>query len=259
VARLHLFEIEDQDWFPRLLRDAMTDWLGFLSEATSAYDAAVPRIARLMRATGTDRVVDLCSGGGGPVPRVLRKLREDEGLKPSWLLTDRFPNRAAFERAAASSEGLEFSAKPIDATDVPEELRGVRTLFAGFHHFPPERARRILADAQAKRQAIGIFEGTSRTVPSILATAFCPITVLVTTPFVRPFRWSRLFFTYLVPILPLLCLWDGIVSCLRSYSADDFRELIGGLEADGYTWEIDEVSMPGTPVRVTYLLGCPEV
>ena len=32
------------------------------------------------------------------------------------------------------------------------------------------------------------------------------------TPFVRPFRWSRLLFTYVIPLIPLLVLFDGTVS-----------------------------------------------
>jgi hypothetical protein len=36
------------------------------------------------------------------------------------------------------------------------------------------------------------------------------------TPWIRPFRWSRLLWTYVVPIIPAVLLFDGIVSCLRT-------------------------------------------
>ena len=80
---------------------------------------------------------------------------------------------------------------------------------------------------------------------------------IVTTLFIRPFRWGRLVFTYLIPILPLLCLWDGIVSCLRSYSARELRELVRDLESDDYAWDVGELRFPGTPVTVAYLMGWP--
>ncbi len=44
------------------------------------------------------------------------------------------------------------------ALDVPESLRGMRTMFEGFHHFKPDHARKILADAVEKRTAIGLFD-----------------------------------------------------------------------------------------------------
>ena len=60
-----------------------------------------------------------------------------------------------------------------------------------------------------------------------------------------------------IPILPLLCLWDGIVSCLRSYSARELRELVRDLESEDYTWDVGELRFPGTPVTVAYLIGLP--
>src|SRR5450759_4223616 len=38
----------------------------------------------------------------------------------------------------------------------------------------------------------------------------------VCTPWIRPFRWSRLLWTYLIPIIPLVFLFDGVVSCHRT-------------------------------------------
>ena len=96
---------------------------------------------------------------------------------------------------------------------------------------------------------------TARSVPSILLTATAPLAVLATTPFIRPFRWGRLVFTYVIPILPLLCLWDGLVSCLRTYSARELRELVRDLESEGYAWDVGELRFPGTPVTVAYLIG----
>ncbi len=81
--------------------------------------------------------------------------------------------------------------------------------------------------------------------------------MLVTTPFIRPFRWGRLIFTYPIPILPLLCLWDGLVSCLRSYSAHELGELVRDLESANYSWEVGELRFPRTPVNIAYLMGWP--
>ncbi|MBC7173515.1 MAG: hypothetical protein H5U40_13830 [Polyangiaceae bacterium] len=78
------------------------------------------------------------------------------------------------------------------------------------------------------------------------------------TPFIRPFRWSRLVFTYAVPLLPLFVLWDGLMSMLRIYSPDELRALVREVSAERYDWEIGSFSpgVPGAP-RMVYLIGTP--
>ncbi|MHC4504392.1 MAG: class I SAM-dependent methyltransferase, partial [Planctomycetota bacterium] len=145
-----------------------------------------------------------------------------------------------------------------DAMRMPPELKGFRTLFASFHHFPPEKARAILADAVRNRQGIAVLEFTRRSPLALLMMPLAVVLILAITPFVRPFRWSRLLFTYLIPIIPLVGLLDGMVSCLRTYSPRELRELVDGLPDHGYTWEIGhESALPMSPIPVTYLIGYP--
>jgi hypothetical protein len=94
-------------------------------------------------------------------------------------------------------------------------------------------------------------------VPSILAMIFLPISVLITTPFIRPFKFVRLIFNYLIPIAPLFVLWDGVVSCFRTYSVPEMTSLVDKLEnKDNFDWEIERIkSGPGV---VIYLLGTPK-
>ena len=84
-----------------------------------------------------------------------------------------------------------------------------------------------------------------------------PLMVILMTPFIRPFRWSRLFWTYLIPLVPLVSLFDGLVSCLRTYSVAELRELVEGLEGEHYQWEIAELKSKPNPIPVTYLIGVP--
>lgn len=256
MSRVHLFEFEDQSWLPRPLRDYMTDWLDFMNARNRGWEVFAPHVASLVRASGSERIVDLGSGGGGPAPRLRGVLAETFGLDPMLVLTDIYPNRDAIERAAADPSGrVAYRREPVDASRVPTELDGTRTLFCSFHHFRPAAARRILADACEKGEPLGVFEGTTRTLPAVLVTITAPIAVLLTTPFIRPLRWGRIAFTYLLPIVPLLVLWDGIVSCLRSYSADELKALVRDMNCHGYEWEVGEIRFPKTPVTVAYLLG----
>ena len=199
--------------------------------ATDTYQPAVAHLRTALDRAGTRQIVDLCSGGGGPWPRLLPQL--DTPAAPVEVrLTDRYPNREAFERAKERTGGrLAFHPDPVDATALPAGLTGFRTLFTAFHHFRPEAARAILADAVRAGQGIGIFEATQRTAPSLLATAFSPLIVLAVTPIIRPFRWSRLLWTYLIPLVPLLVLFDGLVSPACTYTPRELRAIADSLEA----------------------------
>jgi hypothetical protein len=64
--------------------------------------------------------------------------------------------------------------------------------------------------------------------------------------------------TYLVPIVPLLALWDGLVSCLRTYSTDELSQMVAAISEPHWRWEISRVKVRSLPFEVTCLLGYPE-
>ena len=245
MKRLHLFEFEDLPWFPALLRGAMTSYLKSTYRMAPFPAIWAQRIAPLLKA-GETRIVDLGSGSGGPIFLVLAELRK-QGLEPQVTLTDLYPN--------PFSSDLTVYPQSVDARSVPTSLHGIRTMFASFHHFAQPDARRILADAFEKRTPICIFEGTSRSLPAILAALLIPLFVLLLTPTVRPLKIPQLIFTYLIPILPLLICWDGLVSQFRTYSPAELRQLTADLQASDYTWEIGELEAKGVPFAVPYLIG----
>lgn len=259
MPRLHLLEIEDQPWCPAAVRDTLTDTLALVLNRTNRYAPIVPRLRRALERTGTRRIVDLCSGAGGPWPRLLSQLDGAGGLRFQVRLTDRYPNRAALERVrAASGQRIDFHAHPVDATRVPPELDGFRTLFTAFHHFRPAEARAILEDAVRRRCGVAIFEVNERRLRSVLILLLAPLAVLLIVPFLRPFRAARLFWTYVIPLAPVAALVDGVVSCLRSYSPAELSELSRSLRGGGYRWEIGRERGGFWPGSVTYLIGYPE-
>jgi len=254
LKRLHLFELEDQSWFPGTIRDLATDYLHFMETALKLDSVLLPLVGRALAESGTTQIVDLCSGGSGPVPMLVEHLAV-KGLPITATLTDLYPNIPAFEQIASTSNSrIAFATEPVDARAVPASLTGLRTLFNAFHHFAPEDARSVLHAAAAARQPIAIFElseRSARTIPVVLV----PLFVLLTTPFMRPFLWRRLLWTYLVPLVPLTCFWDGIVSQLRAYTPDELRGLAAG--SAPMRWEIGQAPIVGGLGRLTYLIGVP--
>jgi hypothetical protein len=265
MRRVQFIELHEQPWFPSSLRADVTDALQFGFNLLQAYAPIAPLLQSVIDSTGhrtnaPQSIVDMCSGGGGPWLDLSRKLRcRDDGRDSTGVqvwLTDKYPNLEAFQRVSASSDHhITFYPEPVDAMKVPGALKGLRTMFTSFHHFPPEDARAILQDAVDAGESVGIFEATKRA-PSTIGLIFAGILLLfLHTPRIRPFRWSRLLWTYLIPIIPLVLLFDGVVSCLRTYRPQELREIVGKLTSCQYQWEIGELATGKMPV--TYLIGYP--
>jgi hypothetical protein len=252
--RLHLFELVDQDWYPAALRDHCTNYLATVTERMGIFDPAVPLLLKALDAGGADTVIDLGSGGGGPLPRLKGMLEREHGRRVRVIQTDLFPNAHARERATAA--GAEYLDRPVDAMQVPPELRGMRTLFNAMHHFRPDAVRAMLADAQARGVPIAVFDAIERSVVGVIGSLFIPLFVLLFTPLVRPRTLPRLFLTYVVPLLPLAIFWDGLVSTLRAYRPEELKQITDSLPREGYTWETGVIRRPGKP-PVTYVVGQP--
>ena len=141
MPRMHAFEIGDQSWCPRPIRDATTDILEFFLRVGNFYAPIVSPLRSALEKVDAREVVDLCSGGGGPW---LRMLSEFGSAAPaSVVLTDKYPNAPGAHRVAGASHGrLRNEPRSVDATDVPNDLRGFRTMFTSFHHWnrlvPPD-------------------------------------------------------------------------------------------------------------------------
>jgi hypothetical protein len=257
MARIHAFEFEDQAWFPGLVREYMTDFLSHMGGWSKLpYVPFTERLAEAMQRTGDARVVDLCSGGGGPALVIARDLGERLARPVELVLTDLYPSPSRRQHASLP-QWATFEARAIDAQHVPADLSGFRLVCNGFHHLKPAQAQACLLDAVKQRRGVALVELAQRSPLSMLQIALGTLTQLVVTPFIKPFRWSRLLLTYALPIVPLCTLWDGIVSCLRVYDPEDMRRLIAALPPSDYRWEYGRLRAHPLPSEVTYLIGVP--
>jgi hypothetical protein len=252
---MRLFEIHDQKWFPQRLRDLTTDALQFTLGDVDLYKPIVSHLRTALMETGSTRIVDLCSGAGGPLISLSRALGEVNGVPITICLTDKYPHCNSLDMEKPGQSTVEFVSRSVDATDIPEDLHGFRTIFSSFHHFSPLEAREILQDAIRKKEGIGVFEGAGSHALTLLMLFLMPLGALLLTPFIRPFRWSRLYWTYVVPVIPFLLWFDGIMSCFRSYSVPELDKLVAELPTNDYKWQIGEERGGFLPIAVTYLIG----
>ena len=251
------FEFHDQQWFPKSLRDGVTDALQLILSLGGIYRPIVPMLNKAVEASGAARIVDLCSGGGGPWLWLYRLLCVSAGRRIEICLTDKYPNIEAFENARRRTDGkITFYPGSVDTASLPRELSGFRTIFTSFHHFAPDEAVAILQNAVDDGQGIGVFEAAKRDPLTILLTVLMPLAGFLTAPFARPFRMSRIFWTYFIPVIPFVLFFDGVISCLRAYSQKELSLLATQVKAENYVWQIGERS--GGLAPVTFLVGYPK-
>ncbi len=235
MRRIKLSEIHEQAWFPKIFRDGVMDALQAVFRIGKIYEPVTARLLSALKASGAHRLIDLCSGAGGPWISLHRTLARESTDRFEICLTDKYPNIAAFRGARVASRGaISYCAESVDATRIPPQLGGFRVMFTSFHHFAPNQAAAILQNTIDSRQGIAIFEAARCRPLSILLTFLMPLGVFFTVPFIRPFRLSRLIWTYLIPVIPFVLWFDGVLSCLRAYSAAELSQLIPRLRGNDY-------------------------
>ncbi|KAI0400273.1 hypothetical protein F4802DRAFT_502680 [Xylaria palmicola] len=250
IPRLHLFEIDDQSWFPAFLRAYVQAGLTHLwtmrlpllqpcSPATWVADilrrelgASVPSYA----------YIDFCAGAGGPTPHIERALNRQLGAGGvEFVLTDLHPNVESWDRAARASAHLTYVPTPVDAAAAPPDLiarhrsggKGVFRLFnLAFHHFDDELARAILKNTVETSDGFGIFELQSRDFSAFVSCILFGVFILLIAPLLYWWSPQVLFFVYVVPIVPFVLVFDGLVSSLRTRTADEVEVLLRTCGAD---------------------------
>jgi hypothetical protein len=262
VRRMHLFEFADFPWFPRVLRESLTDHLTTVAEVgREAHEPFAARLKDALNACGEHRLVDLCTGGGGAAATIADHICEANERPIELTLTDLYPNLDALSRLCARSGGrVRFVETPVDATRVPPEVEGFRLICNGLHHLRPGQVHDLFEDAVDRSRGIAVFEALDRSPAGLLQTFGLATSVFFLTPLAKPpARASRWLFTYVLPLLPLLVGTDGVLSWLRIYSEDELREIIASLgpKADAYVWEIGRLRLQRGPFETTYLIGYP--
>lgn len=262
MKRIHLFEFEDFQWFPNSLRMCMTNYIMTFHKLLGTREPLANLVAKALKHSSKSQVIDLCSGAGGPMLDVADELRTNHGVENLQLkLSDLYPNVKAAQRINSQNDpSTEYITESVNAAQVDDKLKGVRTMVCSMHHMRPDIAHNILKDAQKDEQPICIYEISDNAPPIFLwwiAIPFVIPLVFLITPFIRPLTWQQLVFTYLIPVLPFLIAWDGAVSNARTYTIEDMKELTKDLKKDNYSWESGKIKGKGG--KKLYLLGLPSL
>lgn len=252
---IRLFEIDDQPWFPSLLRSLVQRHLAAswthpipgLSTAPPA-ELATNRIIFPTLSKYVDsailRIVEFASGAGGPTPIIeatVNAQRKKEGLPAlKFVLSDIAPNVAAWGEHAKHSENISYVPYSVDAASPPEELMShgapttddvgkadhekVFPLYClSFHHFLDPEARRILQSTLSTSDGFAIIELVSRHWSALILMTLYAITLPLVIFMWFPMGATMLLFTYVIPIVPFVIAFDGHVSALRIRTFEEVR------------------------------------
>lgn len=264
MNRVQLMELEDCDWLPRSIRNGGTDFLNFFFARIGYYQGVTPILFNFLHhELQAKKVLDLASGGGGGTLELLCQMRA-AGSDTEFVFSDRFPNRAGVERVEALSDPhCSYLEEPVDALDGGGDQAGVRTMSGALHHFPPEQVAKILQAVIRRKEAFAFLDvaasSLQRRLPWPVVAPIIMINMvmlffitILLTPWIRPFRWTRLALTYLVPAIPFLIAWDGAVSALRAYQPEELLEIARAQPgSEGYIFEA------GSAGQALYFTGRP--
>ena len=248
MVRKELFEFEDFDWFPNVIRTGGTNLIQVFHKMLGTSEVLVELIKEANKQYSFDQIVDMGSGSGGPMPEVIEKYNASAEKTLKLILSDLHPNKDLVAQINAKNLAhLSYHSNSVNATEMAKTPKGLKTMIASFHHMNPRVASDILNGAQENKQPILIYEIAKNNVPFIPWLLFLPLSLvllfvmaLFMTPFVRPFRFSQFLFTYILPLIPALYAWDGQMSIQRTYTFDDINSLIKEKDSPNYKWIIDD-------------------
>jgi hypothetical protein len=224
---MFLFEFMDLPWLPSTLRATIHDVLDTcLSTPPRRYYAWVAReILNLVEDGSVNTIVEL-GAGTAPITRELATLLNGrKGI--SLRVSDLYPDRALYRALEAEYPDLiQIDLRSVDFSRPMDFPSGSLLVLSGtFHHLPPAARLRALEALSAYR--VAIFEPLGRNPASLLLSllGFFPG---IATPLrfwrQRPGNWRRVLWCWVLPLAPVMIVWDGWVSCLRYWTEREWRE-----------------------------------
>ncbi len=210
-------ELEDYSWFPSILRNFQTAYIGFVVSTFNVYGVFTTYIKSLPLELGA--LTDLCSGSGEPAIGIFKQSNCFSHL----VLTDKYPNSLA-----VNIPHISYNNQSVDIREMEFRKDTYYTMFNAFHHFTEKEKVNMAKKIQASGSTAFVVEILEPTLLCFLKVFFSTtIGCLLLTPFVYPFSWTRLLFTYLIPVNIFTITYDGMVSVLKSRSVKYYQNLFG--------------------------------
>lgn len=225
MRAFYLFEFCDQKWVPAGARECLFEIMDACNTGIRSFNGQVAdAVLEIAEENELARIIEL---GAGRAPVTARLAEDERAHRLTLIPCDITPNERVYERLAAKyGERVQPIYSSVDITQTHQELDSAVLVMAGMmHHIPFEIRPAVLRALSESSSNMAMFEPLKRSLFSMfLATlAVFPALLLPITFFRRPGRLRRFLWCWILPIVPPMFVWDGVTSCLRQWTATEWR------------------------------------
>ncbi len=227
LKRFQLFEFCDQPWLKGAWREAYLDGLNTTFKMFKFHEGlSIPFNAWLKKAKN-NQILELCSGGGGPIDTLIKNSAQNSNKNLKITLSDLTPDLKAFETVKNKyPQNIDYIKTSTDATNTKDINANLIFMCSSFHHFSPDMAKKILLNASKNSNGIFIREILSRNFFNMISSIFNLIPLMLTPFFSGRFTFFKCLITTILPIIPLMIIFDGIVSVFRTYTTEEIMAMM---------------------------------
>src|SRR6185437_15606025 len=146
---------------------------------------------------------------------------------PRFFVSDLYPNIDAW-RQIEDELGEKYIAhieRPLSALNAQNSDLKNWSIFTAFHHLAPGTARQFLANFAKYGDGLCIVELTKRRWLDIIPMILGLPAHLIAPFFAKKFKLSKLLVTTVIPIVPIMVSFDGVISVLRTYKPDEIIDM----------------------------------
>lgn len=213
-------ELEDSPHFPAWLRNFQTEFIGFVVVRFNIYRAFIKYINSL--SLPWQPMADICSGSGATAIRIFKK----SNCFCNLVLSDKYPNKIH-----VNDDKISYLPNSADVLEMEFHPNVCYTMFNSFHHFTDEDKLKIAQKILTSGSHSFFVEILEPNIICFFKVLFITtVGNLLLTPFIQPFSFKRLFFTYIIPVNIATITYDGIVSVFKSRTVKEYRKLFIGFE-----------------------------
>lgn len=237
------YQLSHATWMPNVVKVLMTEFLDFIVKMVNANRPFLPL---LKTAKGTaSEIYLLAPQVGGSSALLVPDLQKIDEIKKITLLTDDL-TAARYQHLLALEGVLKPPYEQATLAQIPRQERsqgeGInrRAVFSinQSHLLTDEEFIQLLKTLEQKFDQIMIGEGNNKSIRQIIGmTILAPLVAVFAAFFIKPFRWSRLFFTFVIPILPVMITWDGLVALIRIRNPKRLKEIVEASGLQDWHWE----------------------
>lgn len=244
IPRFHLFEFCDQAWLSGSLRQAYLDCLNFLHGAAKPYSHVPQPYSQWARDAGHPQVLDLASGGGAQISNLIENAQKDAITLPCIILSDLFPSPERWKNLI-NDYGIKSVGcinEPVSIEHIGHDDIKLLSICTALHHLKPDQVKALFSDVALCRDGLIALEMVQRNWLHVISGLFLVFMCLPAPFFASQFKFSKFLFTTIIPVVPIMASFDGVVSALRCYKPDELIALFPEEEREKFEFKYQEMS-----------------